>query len=132
MKTFHIEEENITNLRRGYPLKKKRGGKGESMATVIQFPVRLAFAVTCHKMQGQTVGQPAQVALNLKKLLRDPSALAYVSLSRAKELKQIHIVDSFKEESIRCSADAKSELKRLEKISINSNPSPWWSQTINW
>ena len=24
MKTFHIEEENITNLRRGYPLKKKR------------------------------------------------------------------------------------------------------------
>ena len=118
----------LEKIRFDYPLKKKRGGKGESMATVIQFPVRLAFAVTCHKMQGQTVGQPAQVALNLKKLLRDPSALAYVSLSRAKELKQIHIVDSFKEESIRCSADAKSELKRLEKISINSNPSPWWSQ----
>ena len=118
----------VEKLRWDYPLKKKGGGRGEATATVIQFPVRLAFAVTCHKMQGQTIAQPAKVALNLKKLLRDPCALAYVSLSRAKELKQIHIVDSFKPESIRCSADALDELKRLEKISLNSNPSPWWSQ----
>ena len=110
-----------------YPLK-KRGGKGGSSATVIQFPVRLAYAVTCHKMQGQTISQPAKVALDLINLLPDKSALAYVSLSRAKELKQIHIVNAFKDTSIRCSADAKAELRRLEKISINSNPSPYFKK----
>ena len=108
---------------------KKRGGKGGSAtATVIQFPVRLAWGGTFHKIQGQTISQPAQVAMDLKNLLPDPSALAYVGLSRAKELKQIHIVNTFKDSSIRCNADAKDELRRLEKISINSNPSPYFEK----
>ena len=110
-----------------YPLR-KRGGKGGATATLVQFPVKLAFGVTGHKMQGGTVPPPAKVALNLKKLLPDPCAWAYVSLSRVKELKQIHIVDSFNPEKIRCSADALDELQRLEKISQNSNPSAWWSK----
>ena len=110
-----------------YPLKKK-GGQGGSSATVIQFAARVAFAITLHKIQGQTVSQPATIALDLTKLLPDSSALAYVGLSRAKELKQIHIVDAFKESSIRANADAKDELRRLEKISINSNPSPYFKK----
>ena len=118
----------IEKVRWDYPVNKKRGGKGGATATVIQFPVKVAFAITGHKIQGQTVGQPAKVALNLKKLLPDPCAWAYVSLSRVKELKQIHIVDSFNPEKIRCSADALDELQRLEKISQNSNPSAWWSK----
>ena len=61
-----------------------------------------------------------------RKRIQDPSAFYYVGLSRAKELSQIHIVDTFKRGSIRCSADAKTELSRLEKISLNKNPSPWW------
>ena len=64
----------------------------------------------------------------MKKHHADPSALFYVGLSRAKELSQIHIVDTFKRGSIRCNPDAKSELSRLEKISLNRNPSPWWSE----
>ena len=63
-----------------------------------------------------------------RKRIQDPSAFYYVGLSRAKELSQIHIVDTLKREDIRCNADAKSELSRLEKISLNKNPSPWWSQ----
>ena len=54
--------ENITNGRPGrivlekvrwdYPIKnKKGGGKGETTATVIQFPVRLAWGFTLHKIQ---------------------------------------------------------------------------------
>ena len=74
------------------------------------------------------MSQPQTIALNMKKHHADPSALFYVGLSRAKELSQIHIVDTFKRGSIRCSADAKSELSRLEKISLNRNPSPWWSE----
>ena len=72
------------------------------------------------------MSQPQTIALNMKKHHKDPSALFYVGLSRAKELSQIHIVDTFKRGSIRCSADAKTELSRLEKISLNKNPSPWW------
>ena len=64
----------------------------------------------------------------MKKHHKDCSALFYVGLSRAKELTQIHIVDTFKRESIKSSADAKTELRRLETISLNRNPSPWWSQ----
>ena len=111
-----------------YPLKKRGGKGGSATATVIQFPARLAYGVTEHKMQGQTISQPAKVALDLKNLLPDPSALFYVGLSRAKELKQIHIVNAFKDSSIRCSADAKAELRRLEKISINANPSPYFKK----
>ena len=117
----------IFQVKWDYPLK-RRGVKGGSTATVIQFPVRVAYAITLHKIQGQTVSQPATMALDLTKLLPDPSALAYVGLSRAKELKQIHIVDAFKESSIRANADAKDELRRLEKISINSNPSPYFKK----
>ena len=54
--------ENITKGRPGrivlekvrwdYPIKnKKGGGKGETTATVIQFPVRLAWGFTLHKIQ---------------------------------------------------------------------------------
>ena len=34
-------------------------------ATVIQFPVRLAHAITAHKIQGQTFVSPATMAMNL-------------------------------------------------------------------
>ena len=74
------------------------------------------------------MSQPHTIALNMKKHHKDCSALFYVGLSRAKELNQIHIVDTFKRESIKSSADAKTELRRLETISLNRNPSPWWSQ----
>ena len=42
----------LEKLRWDYALKKKKGGgKGEATATVIQFAVRLAFAITVHKIQ---------------------------------------------------------------------------------
>ena len=37
-------------------------------------------------------------------------------------------MNAFKDSSIRCNADAKDELRRLEKISINSNPSPYFEK----
>ena len=81
-------------------------------------------------MQGQTVGPPSTVALDLKNMTPDSSALAYVLLSRAKELKQIAIVNNFKEESIHCNADARTELRRLERVSINANPSPYFKRDM--
>ena len=46
-------------------------------------------------------------------------------LSRVQEINQVFIVNSFNESKIRTSQKALEELKRLENISINKNPSSW-------
>ena len=51
-------------------------------ATVIQFPVILAHAITAHKIQGQTFVYPGRVAI--EKIRAAPSAL-----SKLKRLQQI-------------------------------------------
>ena len=101
----------------------KKGGKNGSCATVIQFPIRLAHGVTAHKFQGQTIPFPKTVALDLKSVF-DPSQ-AYVMLSRVQCLEQVFIVDELKSEKIYIANAPLLELERLQKISINSNPTAW-------
>ena len=71
----------------------------------------------------QTIPAPMTVALDLKSVF-DP-AQAYVMLSRVQSLEQIFIVDCLKSEKINIANTALKELQRLQKISINSNPSAW-------
>ena len=102
------------------------GGKKAEVgttATVIQFPVRLAHAITAHKIQGQTFVSPARVAMDLDSVFE--AGQAYVILSRVQCIDQLYIVGELKEEKIRASPAALSELRRLEKISFNRNPTPW-------
>ena len=102
---------------------RKGGGDNGATATVIQFPIRLAHGVTAHKFQGQTVPHPTTVALHLDSVF-DPSQ-AYVMLSRVQNINQVFIVDSFNPKKIYVSSSAHEELKRLRKISFNSNPGVW-------
>ena len=105
-----------------YTLGGKKAEVGTT-ATVIQFPVRLAHAITAHKIQGQTFVYPATVAMELSSVF-DPGQ-AYVMLSRVQCVDQLFIVGDLNEEKIRASPAALGELRRLEKISFNRNPTPW-------
>ena len=118
-----IERVNIQ-----YTLRKRSGEAGAS-ATVIQFPVKLAFAITSHKIQGQTIPSPTKVVLHLNSVFED--AQAYVMLSRVQQLEQIFILNSLDETKIRTSSIALQELQRMKVISLNENPTPWQKQTQN-
>ena len=104
-----------------YTLRKKGGVIGTT-ATVIQFPVKLAFAITSHKIQGQTEPSPVTVALDIESIFED--AQAHVMLSHVQQLDQVFIVEKFNESKIRTSQTALEEMRRLEEISMNKNPTP--------
>ena len=102
---------------------RKRGGDFGSTATVFQFPIRVAHAITAHKIQGQSILSPLTVAMDLSSVFQP--AQVYVMLSRIQCLGQLIIVGELDEGKIRASEAALNELKRLEKISLNRNPTPW-------
>ena len=92
-------------------------------ANVIQFPIRLAFACTAHKVQGSTIQKPRKVIINASDTFA--AAMIYVMLSRVCSLDQIFILNEFDKSKMYPSTQALEELKRLENISINKNPTEW-------
>ena len=58
----------------------KRNCLGQTIGSITQYPLLLAYAVTCHKTQGPTL--PAAVVHCLRKFVPD---LLYVAISRVKD-----------------------------------------------
>ena len=94
--------------------------------TLIQFPIKVAQAITAHKIQGQSILMPSKVALDLSSVFE--AAQAYVMLSRVENIEQIYILNRLKEEKIRPDQKALLELEDMNKRSINENPIPWNDQ----
>merc|ERR1711954_167816 len=92
-------------------------------ANVIQFPVKLAFASTAHKIQGATIAKPQKIILNVNDTFN--AAMVYVMLSRVCSLDQILLLDEFPESKMYPDMRALVELKRLDNISLNKNQTPW-------
>ena len=92
-------------------------------ANVIQFPIRLAFACTAHRIQGATIPKPKKVIINVTDAFK--CAMIYVMLSRVCSLEQIFILNEFDKSKMYPNLQALEELKRLETISINKNPTRW-------
>ena len=98
-------------------------------AKVIQFPIVLCFAATAHKFQGQTVSKPQKLAVNLRSVFE--AAQAYVMLSRVQCLDQLYILEYLPTEKLYPSIKALEEVDKMEKRSINENPTAWYNQDEN-
>ena len=92
-------------------------------ANVIQFPLKLAFACTAHKIQGATIPKPLKAILDVTDIFQ--AAMVYVMLSRVCALSQIFILNKFDESKMYPSIVALKELQRLDEISHNRNLSEW-------
>ena len=90
---------------------------------MIQFPVKLAFAATAHKIQGQTVKSPRKVIVDIRSVFQP--AMAYVMLSRVESIEQLYILEKFDESKIYGNHQAIMELEKMNKISVNVKPSLW-------
>ena len=112
----------IEKVSYSYSLSKKATSES-AKATVIQFPIKVAHAITAHKIQGQTIPDPMKVGLDLKSIFDDGQA--HVMLSRVERLDQVFILENFSEEKIRTSRKALVELNEMNRRSINANPIPW-------
>ena len=94
-----------------------------STAKLIQYPIVLAWAVTVHKFQGQTVKSPQKVVIDLRSVFE--AAQAYVMASRVQELEQLYILEELPENKIYASHAALDEIERLIGVSMNKNPTDW-------
>ena len=112
----------IEKVAYSYSISKKPSSTSKK-ATLIQFPIKLAQAITSHKIQGQTIPKPLKVALDIKTVFSDGQA--HVMLSRVQEIIQIYILDKLPEGKIRASVKALDELEVMNTRSINQNPIPW-------
>ena len=119
---FYPGGTKIVKERLTYTLKKGGG----ATATLIQFPLKLAKAVTAHKIQGLTVYQPNTINLDISSTFE--AAQAYVMLGRAQALQQVHIMDKLKPNSIYASDKALIEYDKMNQRALNNQTSGWFAQ----
>ena len=91
-------------------------GKCAKMIFRTQFPLRLCWASTFHKMQGQTLNH---AIIDLEKVF--DAQMAYVALSRVKKLENIALI-KFNKETIYCSPDVSTYYKKLNAPWANMYP----------
>lgn len=83
---------------------------------ITQFALRLAWASTCHKVQGISIKSNCKLIVHGHKNL--PRGMAYVMLSRCSDRNSVYLDDKFDLEKIKCNPDALIENERLIQRSI--------------
>ena len=86
--------ENVTRIglhESHYGIEGNKFARSAAKATAINFPLKLSFSCTAHKIQGQGIEKPKKVVVDLKKATSPGQA--FVMLSRAESLEQIVILD---------------------------------------
>ena len=93
------------------------GKESTATALAVNFPLRLAYASTAHRIQGHTVKKPNNLILDLKCWLEP--AMIYVMLSRVQCLNQLYILESLPDKKMNPFPEAVEELERLVLLDIN-------------
>uniref|UniRef100_A0A9J8BT42 ATP-dependent DNA helicase n=1 Tax=Cyprinus carpio carpio TaxID=630221 RepID=A0A9J8BT42_CYPCA len=101
-------DDNIVYIERSEEPLKKKGTVRR------QFPMKLAFACTIHKVQGMTTDC---AVVSLKHIFE--SGMAYVALSRTTTLSGLHITD-FDEKKIFCDPDINASLENMTKADFHN------------
>ena len=113
----------ITRVEREYTLARNANTIVASTAKLVQYPLILAFAVTVHKVQGQTIERPLKCVIDLRTVFQ--GAQGYVMMSRVKEMEQLFILEELPENKIYPNKKALDEIERLWQVSLNNNLKPW-------
>ena len=90
---------------------------------MVQFPIRLAHALTAHKTQGQTYKMPMTITVDLRDVFE--SAQGYVMLGRPEKLEQLFIVEKVDKSKLYSDKKVREEHEKMNKRSINENPQIW-------
>ena len=98
-----------------------------AMASVLQFPLTLAWAMTAHKMQGQTVFHPQILLADLQSMFG--TNMAYVVCSRVQFFEQLYFTRAFKDTKIATCKISKAKCHELGMKSINNHPKCWSQET---
>ena len=80
-------------------------------ATLYQFPIVLAHAVTVHKTQGMTIYKPLTANIDMMSLFEP--AQGFTGASRTQELNQLFIMDKFDPKKVYASPKAIEEFERM-------------------
>ena len=97
-----------------YHITSKRGKTHAPRAKIVQFPMRLAWANTAHKMQGQTIKAGSKLVVHWNK--RFLPGMAYVMLGRCERIEDLFIAGDFDSTLIQCSPAALKEAKRITQL----------------
>ena len=100
----------------------KKGVQNSTKVKVIQFPLKLAWAATVHKFQGQTISKPTLLVGHMERM--NQAAQTYVMLGRIQSMSQLYL-SSFDASKIRVNEEALAEAYRLHSIALNTTPSLW-------
>ena len=105
----------------------KKPSSASSSASAVQFPLRLAFAATAHKVQGSTIRKPNFLVIDLRTVME--AAQGYVMLSRIQALSQLIILVTVCANKLYASGPAKQELQRMTALALNNKTS--WKSVVS-
>jgi hypothetical protein len=126
----HVDKQKkytpISIVSFSYSLARPVQGTTTCQAKVLQFPIKLAWGITAHKIQGQTIPKPLGLAAHMASVFS--AGQAYVILSRVQALSQLYLIN-FSSSQIKISLDALKITTDITRNTLNLSETFWFRPT---